>query len=156
MNRLPHIAIFFAAVFLVAADGAQLSFQGPGGMWIHWDTNGDGIPDSKPVVTPGRKSFRPGFIYRIKLTHIPGRPGLELYPTLQIVPANPRTAAYLAHNSVPIHFTDEDFDRVQSGNFVTKAIYLPGSEPIVGATRRGPILVIIRMGNKDLWKKPSG
>ena len=144
--------VLFAAVILIAADGVQLSFRTPGqsGMRVHWDTTGDGIPDSKPLVTPGRKIFRPGFNYRIKFTHIPGRPGLELYPTLQIAPANPRTAAYLDHNSVPIHFSNEDFDRVQTGNFVTKAVYLPGSESIFGQDRRGPILVIIRMGDKVL------
>ena len=37
----------------------------------------------------------------------------------------PRTEAYLAHNSIPVQFTEEDFDQVLSGNFVTKVVYLP-------------------------------
>jgi hypothetical protein len=91
---------------------------------------------------------------------------------LEIGPATPRTEAYLAHNAIPIQFTEEDFDQVLSGNFVTKVIYLPdaefqelalagvetlvstrldpGVDPIVEADRRGSILAIVRIGNKDL------
>ena len=67
-------------------------------------------------------------IYRMKLTNIPGREGVELYPTLEIGPTTPRTEAFLAHNAVPIQFTEEDFDQVLAGNFVTKVIYLPDPE----------------------------
>jgi hypothetical protein len=89
----------------------------------------------------------------------------------------PRTEAFLAHNSIPVQFTPEDFDQVLSGNFVTKVIYLPdpeyqelalagvetlvstrlepGVDPIVEADRRGAILAIVRLGNKDL-QVPGG
>ena len=43
----------------------------------------------------------------------PGRPGVELYPTLEVGPTMPRTDAYLAHNPVPVRFTEEDFDYFQ-------------------------------------------
>ena len=84
----------------------------------------------------------------------------------------PRTEAFLAHNAIPVEFTDEDFDQVMTGNFVTKVIYLPdpefqemalagvgtlvstrldpGVDPIVEADRRGAIMAIVRLGNKDL------
>ena len=74
-------------------------------------------------------------------------------------------------------FTPEDFDQVTSGNFVTKVLYLPdpafqelalagvetlvstrlepGVDPIVEADRRGAILAIMRLGNKDL-QAPGG
>ena len=45
----------------------------------------------------------------------------------------PRTQAFLDHSAVPVQFTEEDFDQVLSGNFVTKVIYLPNPEyPRVG------------------------
>ena len=72
----------------------------------------------------------------------------------------------------PLQFTEEDFDQVLTGNFVTKVIYLPdpdfqgpalagidtlvstrldpGIDPIVEADRRGSILAIIRLGDKDI------
>jgi len=111
-----------------------------------------------------------GAIYRLKLSNIPGRAGTELYPTLEVAPAMPRTEAYLAHNSIPVQFTPEDFDQVISGNFVTKVLYLPdpafqelalagvetlvstrlepGVDPIVEADRRGAILAIVRLGQQ--------
>jgi hypothetical protein len=141
-------------------------------MVVNWDVSGVGMFDSEPLVAPGRQNFGQGAIYRLKLTNIPGRGGVELYPTLEVGPATPRTDAYLAHNAIPVRFTEEDLDQVQSGNFVTKVIYLPdpefqelalagaetlvstrldpGVDPIVEADRRGAILAIIRVGNKDL------
>ncbi|HQU43590.1 MAG TPA: hypothetical protein PK867_12315 [Pirellulales bacterium] len=154
------------------APATQLIFVGPEGMILTWDVTAPGAFDSEPLVAPGRYNFPQGAIYRLKLTNIPGREGVELYPTIEIAPSLPRTDAYLAHNSVPIEFTEEDFDQVLSGNFVTKVIYLPdpdfqelalagvetlvstrldpGLDPIVEADRRGAILAIIRVGNKDL------
>ncbi|HET6879301.1 MAG TPA: hypothetical protein VFI31_04070 [Pirellulales bacterium] len=150
----------------------QVIFAGPEGMIISWDVSAPGAFDSEPLVAPGRYNFPQGAIYRLKLTNIPGREGVELYPSIEIAPSLPRTDAYLAHNGVPVQFTEEDFDQVLSGNFVTKVIYLPdpdfqelalagvetlvstrldpGLDPIVEADRRGAILAIIRVGNKDL------
>src|SRR5262249_29945765 len=151
---------------------SQVAFTSPEGMAVNWDINSPGAFDSDALVVPGRYNFPQGAIYRLKLTNVPGRPGVELYPTLEIGPPTPRTAAYLAHNAIPVQFTEEDFDQILSGNFVTKVIYLPdpefqelalagvetlvstrldpGIDPIVEADRRGAILAIVRAGNKDL------
>ena len=136
-----------------------------------------GAFDSEPLICPGRYNFPQGAIYRLKLSNIPGRPAVELYPTLEVGPMMPRTEAFLAHNAIPVQFTEEDFDQVLTGNFVTKVIYLPdpqyqelalagvetlvstrldpGVDPIIEADRRGAILAIIRLGNKDL-QVPGG
>lgn len=151
---------------------SQIAFVGPDGMMVSWDVGGLGMFDSEPLVCPGRYNFPQGAIYRLKVTNIPGRNGVELYPTLEVGPVQARTQAYLAHNAIPFVLTDEDFDQVLSGNFVTKVIYLPdaenqelalagvetlvstrldpGVDPIVEAARLGSILAIIRLGNKDL------
>ncbi len=151
---------------------SQVAFVGPEGMRITWDIGAPGQFDSVPLLCPAHYNFPQGAIYRLKLTHIPGRPAVELYPTLEIGPAVPRTEAFLAHNAVPVQFAEEDFNQVLSGNFVTKVIYLPdpefqefalagvdtlvstrldpGVDPIVEADRRGAILAVVRLGNKDL------
>ena len=151
---------------------SQVAFIGPEGMTVAWDVSMPGQFDSEPLICPGRYNFPQGAIYRLKLTNIPGRPGVELYPTLEVGPSMPRTEAFLSHNSIPVQFTPEDFDQVLTGNFVTKVIYLPdaehqelaiagvetlvstrldpGVDPIVEADRRGAILGVIRLGNKDL------
>ena len=151
---------------------SQVAFVGPDGTSVAWDVGMPGMFDSAPMICPGRANFPQGAIYRMKLTSIPGRPGVELYPTMEVGPAMPRTEAFLAHNAIPVQFTEEDFDQVLSGNFVTKVIYLPdpeyqelalagvetlvstrldpGVDPIVEADRRGAILAVVRLGNKDL------
>ena len=118
---------------------------------------------------PARYNFNQGYIYRLKITNIPGRPGTSLYPTIEVAPTTPATDAYLAHNAIPVQFTAEDFDQViDGGNFVTKVIYLPdpkyqelavsgvetlvstrlepGIDPILEADKRGTILLIVRLG----------
>ncbi len=156
---------------------SQIAFVGPEGTTVNWDVGAAGAFDSEALVCPGRYNFPQGSIYRLKLTTIPGRPGIELYPTLEVGPMMPRTEAFLAHNAIPVQFTPEDFDQVVSGNFVTKVIYLPdpeyqelalagvetlvstrldpGVDPIIEADRRGAILAIVRLGNKDL-QVPDG
>jgi len=156
---------------------SHFAFIGPDGMAVTWDVGGIGQFDSEPLIVPGRQNFQQNAIYRLKLTNIPGRPGVELYPTLEVGPATPRTTAYLQHNAIPVQFTEEDLDQVLAGNFVTKVIYLPdpefqelalanvetlvstrldpGIDPVVEADRRGAILAIIRLGNKDL-EVPGG
>ena len=85
----------------------------------------------------------------------------------------PRTRAYLDHNAIPVKFTENDFDQIENGNFVTKVIFLPsqqyqnlalaggvdtivntqlpaGADPIVEAQNRGAILAVVQIGNKDL------
>lgn len=157
----------------VAGGGSvQVLFNRPEGMQLHYDVVGDGSFGSEPLYVPGRLEFPQGGIFRMKLTNIQGREGVELYPTVEVANGSPRTAAYLAHNAIPVQFNVDDFEQVLSGNFVTKVIYLPdpefqgdalvgvdvlvsnrldpGLDPIVEADRRGSILAIVRIGNKDI------
>jgi hypothetical protein len=157
---------------LGAGGTSQIAFLGVEGAEVAWDVSGVCMFDSTPLVMPGRQNFQQGAIYRLKLTNIPDRAGVELYPTLEIAPVTPRTDAYLSHSPIPVQFTDEDLDQVLAGNFVTKVIYLPdpefqdlalagvetlvstrldpGVDPIAEADRRGSILAILRIGNLDL------
>jgi hypothetical protein len=152
----------------------SVRFASPAGMKVAWfapTPDGKSGFSSTQLEAPGRYNFLQGAIYRLKLSDIPNRPGLELYPTLEVVPANCKTYPFLAHSAVPMAFTDEDFDQVAAGNFVVKVIYLPdphfqdlstavdevvssrlepGVDPIAEAHRRGSILLVIRMGNIDL------
>lgn len=158
---------------------SQVRFVGPAGAKIGWYVPAAAPDkDGKPVMTPykldipGRYNFLQASVYRLKLSDIPGRPGLQLYPTIEVVPANPKTDAFLAHNAIPVEFTEEDFDQVTAGNFITKVIYLPdaqhaspvaggpeelvstrlepGVDPIAEAHRRGYILMVVRLGGIEL------
>jgi hypothetical protein len=145
---------------------------------IQWDVTAPGRFDSEQLVAPARYNFQQGNMYRLKLANIPGRAGVELYPTLELAFAVPRTEAFLAHSAIPVEFTEEDLDQVMSGNFVTKVIYLPdpefqaqamagvgtlvstkldpGVDPVVEADRQGAIMAIVRLGNKDFQIQSAG
>lgn len=156
------------------AQRTQVRFVRPTGMKVSWFTRGpDGNPaySNVPIETPGRYNFPQAAIYRLKLSNIETRPGLEVYPTMEVVPTNPKTESFLAHSAVPVEFTAEDFKLIAEGTYVVKVIYLPdpqfqdaastgteeilstrlepGVDPIQEACRRGSILLVIRMGNVD-------
>ncbi len=150
---------------------SSVKFVDPAGMKITWV--GSRGWSSTPLQTPGSFNFGQGGIYRLKLTNIPNRPGLQLYPSMEVLPVSGKTAEFLAHNSVPVSFSEDDFEQVAAGNMLVKVVYLPdpqyqdlssiagpneivssrlepGVDPIQEARRRGSILLILRMGNIDL------
>ncbi|WP_310821184.1 hypothetical protein [Stratiformator vulcanicus] len=159
----------------VAMKTTQVRFVGPTGMHVGWQVPG-GFAENQ-LVTPARYNFPQNATYRLKLSNVARRPGLVLYPTLEVYPALPQTDAYLTHNSVPIDLTVEDLDQVESNNFVTKVIYLPdpryqelaiagvetlvstrldpGVDPVAEAARRGTIMAVLRLGNADLEMAPA-
>jgi hypothetical protein len=172
---------FLFAVFVLAfaashADAqpatlrTQVRFARPSGMKVYWQTKKDGktVFSNIPLETPGSFNFAQGAVYQLKLTHIPGHPGLELYPTLEVVRTNPKVAEFLTHNGIPLELSDDDFSQVVAGKFVVKTVYLPfpqfqdagggtdtigstrlepGQDPVREAARRGDIFLILRMGN---------
>ena len=159
---------------------SSIRFTGPPGMKITWQLPTGGFNDEASGLTaPKEYNFLQGQVYRLRLSQVlPNFPGRVFYPTLEVVPANPKTVTFLAHASVPVTFTDDDFNQVIAGNLVVKVIYLPdrefadfatvagaeeivstrlepGADPIAEAQRRGSILAIIRLGNIDLENRSS-
>lgn len=159
---------------------SQIYFVDPPGMKIGWQASAGGQPVYLPaqLTAPARYNFQQGYIYRLKLSDIASRPGLVLYPSIEVAPGTAATDAFLTHNPIPCQFTEEDFDQVTAGNFVTKVIYLPdpkyqelaisgvetlvstrlepGVDPVLEADRRGTILMIIRVGAIDLEMPGNG
>ena len=152
---------------------SSIRFANPQGMKITWQGAGGSFVDPAPLEAPARYNFTQGNTYRLRLNGIPARPGKVYYPTLEVYPSSPKTVTYLSHNTVPVAFTDEDFEQVNSGNLVIKVVYLPdpqfqdlaalagadevvstrlepGVNPVDEANRRGTILAVIRIGNIDL------
>ena len=159
---------------------SSIRFTGPAGMKVTWQLPGGGFNDETTGLTaPKEYNFLQGQVYRLRLTQLlPNFPGKTFYPTLEVSPVTPKTITFLAHASVPVTFTDEDFKQAAEGNLVVKVIYLPdptfqdfatiagaeeivstrlepGADPVAEAQRRGTILGIIRLGNIDLENRAS-
>lgn len=148
---------------------SQVRFVGPDGMVIGWQIPGNFAENQ--LVAPAKYNFVQGQAYRLKLSNIPGREALVIYPTLEVFPAHPNTESYITHTSLPVQITVEDLDMVETGNLVTKVIYLPdakfqelavanvetlvstrldpGVDPIHEADKMGTIMAVLTMGNKD-------
>jgi hypothetical protein len=155
----------------------SIKFTGPAGMSITWQL-ANGQFSEQGLKAPAAYNFLQGQIYRLRLSNLgPDFVGDTFYPTLEVAPSNPKTLTFLAHASVPVTFTSEDFQQAKAGNLVVKVIYLPdrenqefavagaeelvstrlppGADPIQEAMSRGSVLCIIRLGNIDLENKNS-
>jgi len=160
-----------------AAPRMEIMFSGPPGMKIGWYVTGaDGKREfnKDPLEVPARYNFQPAAVYRLKLSDIPDPDfaGKSLYPTLEVVPPGPKAMPFLAHTSVPMTFTQDDFRMVKAGNYLVKVVYLPdpnnqeiavgatnellstqlapGEDPVAAAAKLGTVLLVVRMGNIDL------
>ncbi len=72
---------------------SQIYFLDPNGMLIGWQ-NGTGPQGERTylpaqLTVPARYNFNQGYIYRLKITNIPGRATVSLYPTMKLRPQRP-------------------------------------------------------------------
>jgi uncharacterized repeat protein (TIGR01451 family) len=146
-----------------------------------------GPPGLRATFYPGRapaRSFnapvvvgmRPGYVYRVGLSGLPGHPGITLYPTLEVrgtLGLPPRVAA--ASYPAPVVLTDADISAALAGTLVTKVIYLehpdravpvathpdepletdvpPNHDLVKEASERGRALLVVRLGDGILARE---
>jgi hypothetical protein len=157
---------------LIGQERTSVRFAGPNGMKVSWyfqDEDGKAQVAPTSLEVPARYNFSQANIYRLKLSNIPSHPGLELDPTLEIVPGNSRTSAFLKHSSVPLVLREKDLEWIMAGKSLVKIVYLPRCEreerstepgeinsseleqdrdPLSEAISRGSILVVLRLGKQ--------
>ena len=85
---------------------SQIYFLDPDGMQIGWQTppapTANGSISPAQLTVPARYNFNQGYIYRLKLTDIPGRADACICTRRSRSPRRtPATDAYLAHNADP-------------------------------------------------------
>jgi uncharacterized repeat protein (TIGR01451 family) len=146
-------------------------FVGPSGLRA---TFYQGRPQGRAFDAPVVVGLRPGYLYRVQLSHLPGHPGVSIFPTLEVrgslnLPPKLNAAAYPA----PVVLTEADIESVLAGNLISKAIYLehpdraipttmppeapfelalpPGRDLLSEARDRGRPVLIIRMGGRSLF-----
>lgn len=111
-----------------------------------------------------------GQVYRLKITNIKGRPGAEVYPTVELVSRLfPPRGLELKH-PVPIEFAAEEVTAALRGLFVTRVVYLENpdqalpvrdaphsqrvfevgvsDDPLQAADRLGRPMAIVRIGSR--------
>lgn len=97
------------------------------------------LPESTRVALAGEGGFfenrndsglfglLPGEVYRLKITEIPFAPGVELYPTLELVGRLYPPPGRALDFPVEIFVSQEDLNLAAEGKFVTRVVYLENS-----------------------------
>jgi hypothetical protein len=110
-----------------------------------------------------------GPVYRFRVTEIPGQPGLELFPTVEVVDRLHPPPGEMLRFPIPIELTREELLSAAEGRFITRVIYLedpllavpldetdrqrwvearPGEDPLVVADHLGRPMAILRLGGR--------
>lgn len=73
-----------------------------------------------------------GTPYRFKITEIPGLPGVEIFPTVELLDRLYPPAGLATRFPIPIHLTAQELRMAAEGLFVTRVIYLEDpTNPVV-------------------------
>lgn len=112
-----------------------------------------------------------GPVYRFQVTEIPGHPGIEVFPTVEMVDRLYPPPGQSLRFPVPVDLTQRELEMAADGRFVTRIIYvedpqlaLPiaekataetrwmevraGEDPLVTADGLGRPIAILRMGGR--------
>ncbi len=111
-----------------------------------------------------------GPVYRFQITEIPGHPGVEVFPTVELIDRLYPPAGERLRFPVPIELTAEELIFAAEGRFITRVIYLedpqlapaiardqneqpwiearPGDDPLVVADHLGRPMAILRLGGR--------
>lgn len=154
----PPAPLLFVRV--VAPEGSRVVFR-------------PGTPEARAMAAPAIAGFRPGYAYRLQISGIPEQPNRVLCPSFEVlstlhVPPGLKAEDFPA----TVVFSEDDLRRAASGGMVTKVVFLedpfqapalqstptqpvefdvmPGHDPIAEARVRGRIMMIVRLGERDI------
>ncbi len=74
--------------------------------------------------SPAQLGVQVGQSYRVKLSGMPGLPGVELYPTLEIIDRLHPPKGQKHNYPILVHIDQDDVELVLRGHLVTRVIYL--------------------------------
>ena len=110
-----------------------------------------------------------GQVARFRVTEIPEHPGVEVFPTIELIDRLHPPAGQALRFPVPVDLTREELAMAAEGKYVTRVIYVedpqlalpvdrtadgetawieaaPGDDPLVAADALGRPIAILRMG----------
>jgi len=146
-----------------------VKFAGPAGMSVTL-YKGGGV--GQTFQAPCTVGLRPGYVYRVQLSNIPGYPGMSLFPTLD-VRGSLQFANRLRNSDFPaaLVFRELDMEAVRNGSLVTRLVVLerpeaavplassrdepleidvpPQNDAFTEASLRGKTLMIVQLGQRQ-------
>lgn len=119
------------------------------------------------LPAPAQVRVGAGFLYRLRIAELPEFPGIELYPSIEILDHLHPPAGLEDEYPIPVEIRADEIQAALDGRFVTKVIYLeqpelagdveresrsrlievpPERNALTEADQRGRPLVILRLG----------
>ncbi|MEA1951177.1 MAG: hypothetical protein U9N87_07320 [Planctomycetota bacterium] len=155
----------FQAVEIRAPKGAMVSTAAEGSF-------------ESPRPAPLRVGMLVGPIYRVRVMNIPLAPGVEVFPTIELVDRIYAPRGQELRFAIPVELTSEELQLAAAGKFVTRVIYVedphaavpvaqeekhqdwfdvgPGKDPYAVARNLGRPVAILRMGGRLPGSNPDG
>lgn len=155
LERGGPLAGYFQPVEVRAPSGASVSMADAG----HFDT---------PGPAPRNVGLLIGEVYRLRVTGIPMAPGVEVFPTIELIDRLYTPEHEAQKFPIPIEFSAEDLELAAAGKYVMRVVYLEdplaavpdaepdgsqhafdaalGDDPLAVADQLGRPVAIIRMG----------
>ncbi|MBX3423581.1 MAG: hypothetical protein KF752_18650 [Pirellulaceae bacterium] len=101
-----------------------VSIEGPPGLKVGLARDGQFLA---PITAPVTTAMLVGATYRFRVTNIPYREGLELFPTLEVIDRVYSPAGREHRFPIPVVLTEEDLELALDGALVTRVIYVEDS-----------------------------
>jgi len=128
-------------------------------------------PDQQPLKMPveNQAGLLVGHVYRIKISDIPNFPGVELYPSVELIDRLHPPRGRANDFPIPITFSNQEIELAADGRMITKVVYLeqpqlaspikrdatvpvdiihPSDNAIAAADRMGRPMAIVRLGGR--------
>jgi hypothetical protein len=158
LHRGRPLSGYFQPVRIRAPQGARIALAVDGSF---------GEANSNEVLA----GMHIGLVYRLQVTAIPNNPGVEIFPTVELVDRLYPPPGLALRYPIPVELTRDELELAARGAFVTRVIYvedpqqaLPiaqpaggdqpwieaaaGEDPLVTADLRGRPVAILRMGGR--------
>lgn len=116
----PGLEQYFQPIKVELPCAGQVTFYGP---------NASAFPAQ---VAPAQADFLVGPVYRLKLSDLDDFPGVDLYPTVELISRLHPPAGRAAEYPVPLVFTGDEIRTALRGQMVTKVIYLEQPDRAIG------------------------
>jgi hypothetical protein len=106
---------YFQPIAIEAPTGATIEFADAGGF-------------AAPQPSAALVGMLVAPVYRLKITHIPGHEGREIFPTVEVIDRLYPPAGQEARFPIPVTITLADLELALSGRYVTRIVYLEDPE----------------------------
>ena len=146
---------------------ASVEIRAPKGVTISMAVEGC---FEQPQAAPSRVGMLVGPVYRFRVMNLPLSPGIEVFPTIEIVDRLYPPPGLELRFPIPVELTAEELQMAADGKFVTRVIYVedphaavpmaddekhqswfdvgPGKSPLRVARNLGRPVAVLRLGGR--------